>query len=254
MTLAAVAVLGLVIGSFLAVVIVRLPRGENLWRPRSSCPACGAVIAWHDNIPVFSFILLGGRCRTCRAAISWRYPALELATAGLFVLAYIRFGLTADFAIAVVLLAALVVVTAIDLEHQIIPDAITLPGIVAGFLANLATDRVTWGESGLGILVGGGIFWVVLQGSLLILGQEGMGGGDVKLGAMLGAFLGWKLVLVAVLLAVVVGGAVALVLLGLNIAGRKDAIPFGPFLAAAGAVALLWGDRLLAWYTDALVG
>jgi leader peptidase (prepilin peptidase)/N-methyltransferase len=252
MTLTAVTALGLVIGSFVNVVIARVPTGRSLWRPGSSCPACGAAVAWHDNIPVVSFILLGGRCRNCRAAISWRYPAVELTTAGLFALAYARFGLTAEFGLAAALLAALVAVTAIDLQHQVIPDAITLPGIAIGFLGNLATGRIGWLDSALGILVAGGIFWVVLQGSLLILGQEGMGGGDVKLGAMLGAFLGWKPGLLAVFLAVVVGGLVALGLLGLKVAGRKDPIPFGPFLAAAGAATLLWGDALMAWYLGGL--
>lgn len=252
MTLAVVAALGLVIGSFLNVVITRLPRGGNLWRPGSTCPTCGAAIAWHDNLPVLSFVLLRGRCRACRAAISWRYPAVELTTAGLFVLAYARFGLTAEFGLAAPLLAALVAITVIDLRHQIIPDLITLPGVLVGLAANLALGRIGWLESALGIVVGGGIFWVVLQGSLLILKEEGLGGGDVKLGAMLGAFLGWKATLVAILLAVVGGGLVALALLGLNIAGRKDPIPFGPFLAGAGAAALLWGDRLIAWYLGGL--
>ena len=242
------AILGLVVGSFLNVVIARLPAGGSLWRPGSSCPTCGAAIAWHDNIPVLSFVLLRGRCRACRAAISWHYPAVELATAGLFALAYGRFGLTAEFGLAAALLAALVAITVIDLQHQVIPDAITLPGVVVGFVANFVLGRIGWLDSVLGILVGGGIFWVVLQGSLVVLGQEGMGGGDVKLGAMLGAFLGWQATLVAVFLAVVAGGLVALALLSLGRARRKDPIPFGPFLAAAGTTALLWGDKLVAWY------
>jgi leader peptidase (prepilin peptidase)/N-methyltransferase len=245
-------ILGLAVGSFLNVVIVRLPQSQSLWRPGSTCQACGAAIAWHDNIPVLSFILLRGRCRACRAAISWQYPAVEVTTAGLFGLACARFGVTAEFALAATLLAALLTIAVIDLQHQIIPDLITLPGAVVGFAANVALGRIEWLDSALGILVGGGIFWVVLQGSLLILGQEGMGGGDVKLGAMLGAFLGWKATLVAVLLAVVGGGLVALALLGLNVAGRKDPIPFGPFLATAGAASLLWGDQLIAWYLGSL--
>lgn len=241
-------VLGLVIGSFLNVVITRLPAGGGLWRPGSTCPACGAAIAWHDNIPILSFALLRGRCRACRAPISWQYPAVEAATGALFALAYLRFGLAPEFMVAAGLLAALVAITVIDLRHQIIPDAITLPGIVAGFAASTAIGRPGGIDSGLGILVGGGIFWLVLQGSLLVLGQEGLGGGDIKLGAMLGAFLGWKATLLAVFLAVAGGGLVALALLGLKLRGRKDPIPFGPFLAAAGAIALLWGDRILAWY------
>ncbi|HET6381644.1 MAG TPA: prepilin peptidase [candidate division Zixibacteria bacterium] len=244
----AAAALGFLIGSFLNVVIARLPRGTSLWRPGSSCPVCGARIAWHDNIPVLSFVLLRGRCRACRAPISWQYPAVELATGALFGGAYLRFGLTPELVLAAGLLAALVAVTVIDLQHQIIPDAITLPGVVVGVLANAAIGRLGWIECGLGILVGGGIFWLVLQGSLLMLGQEGLGGGDIKLGAMLGAFLGWKATLLAIVLAVVGGGLIALVLLGLGVRGRKDPIPFGPFLAIAGAVALFWGEGLIAWY------
>jgi leader peptidase (prepilin peptidase)/N-methyltransferase len=246
-TLGAVA-LGLVTGSFLTVVIARLPAGRSLWRPGSTCPACGAAIAWHDNFPLLSFVVLRGRCRACRAAISWQYPAVEASTAVLFGLAYARFGPAPEFAMAAGLLAALVAITVIDLRHQIIPDLITLPGIVVGFAASTVIGRPGWVESGLGILAGGGIFWLVLQGSLLVLGQEGLGGGDIKLGAMLGAFLGWKATLLAVFLAVAGGGLVALGLLGLKLRGRKDPIPFGPFLAAAGAIALLWGDRILSWY------
>jgi leader peptidase (prepilin peptidase)/N-methyltransferase len=234
---------GLVIGSFLNVVIARLPEGRSVWRPRSACPGCGALIAWQDNIPVLSFLALRGRCRGCHMAIPWRYPIVEVATGAGFTLVYVHFGPTLDFGVAAALLAALIAITAIDLRHQIIPDAITLPGIPAGVVASLATGRVTWLESLLGIVVGGGIFFVIIVAS-----RGGMGGGDMKLGAMLGAFLGWKLGLLAVLLGVLTGGGVAVCLLLLGRKGRKDAIPFGPFLALGGAIALLWGDKILGWY------
>jgi leader peptidase (prepilin peptidase)/N-methyltransferase len=241
---------GFLIGSFLNVVIVRLPRRQSLWGPRSACPACGAAIAWHDNIPVLSFVMLRGRCRSCQAPISWRYPVVESATAALFALAYARFGPGPDLVVALVFLAAMIAVTAIDLEHQIIPDAITIPGILAGLLASVATGRLAGLDSVLGVLVGGGIFWVILQASLVFTGREGMGGGDIKLGAMLGAFLGWKVVLLSIFLSVVLGGALALVLLALKVTGRKDPIPFGPFLAAGGVVGLLWGQGLVTWYVS----
>jgi leader peptidase (prepilin peptidase) / N-methyltransferase len=234
---------GLVIGSFLNVVIARLPEGRSVWRPRSACPGCGTPIAWYDNIPIVSFALLRGRCRACGMAISQRYPIVEAVTGVLFALAYVVLGPTPEFIVAVVLLAALVAITAIDLAHQIIPDVITLPGIVAGVIANLATGRVPWLESVLGIAVGGGIFFVIILAS-----RGGMGGGDMKLGAMLGAFLGWKLGLLAILLGVLSGGVVALCLLIMRRKGRKEAIPFGPFLALGGAVTLLWGEPLLGWY------
>ena len=234
---------GLVIGSFLNVVIARMPEGKSVWRPRSACPGCGTLIHWYDNIPVVSFVALRGRCRACAMAIPSRYPLIEVVTAGAFVLAYLLFGATLDFLIAAALLAALIAITAIDLRHQIIPDVITLPGIVAGVVLNLATGRVGWLDSLIGIAVGGGIFLVII-----LVSGGGMGGGDMKLGAMLGAFLGWKLGLLALLLGVLAGGAVAVVLLLLGRKGRKDAIPFGPYLALGGAIALLWGDQVLAWY------
>ena len=252
--IAVVGVFGLVIGSFLNVVIARVPEGRSLWRPGSACPTCGAAIAWHDNIPILSYVALRGHCRACSAVIPWRYPVVEAATGLLFIAAFERFGATADFVVAAVLLAALVAITAIDLRLQIIPDAITLPGIIVGFLANLATLRVSWVDSAIGIAVGGGIFWAILEGSLLVTGREGMGGGDVKLGAMLGAFLGWKVALLSIFLAVLLGGVVALVLLGSRITGRKDPIPFGPFLAAGGAAGLFCGERLVTWYMSAFAG
>jgi len=236
---------GLMIGSFLNVVIARLPEGKSVLRPRSACPGCGAPIAWYDNVPILSFTVLRGRCRACSKGISWRYPIVEVVTGALFVLAYLVLGPTPEFAVAAVLLSALVAITAIDLTHQIIPDVITLPGIITGVVANLATGRVAWFESLLGIAVGGGIFLVIILAS-----GGGMGGGDMKLGAMLGAFLGWKLGLLALLLAVLAGGIVALFLLILGRKGRKEAIPFGPFLALGGAVTLLWGESLLRWYLE----
>ena len=236
-------VLGLVIGSFLNVVIARLPEGRSVLRPRSACPGCGAPIAWYDNVPILSFTMLRGRCRTCATAIPWRYPTVEALTGALFGLAYLVLGQTPGFVVAALLLAALVAITAIDLSHQIIPDVITLPGIIVGVAANLVTGRVTWIESLLGIAAGGGIFLVIILAS-----RGGMGGWDMKLGAMLGAFLGWKLGLLAILLGVLSGGIVALCLLILGRKGRKEAIPFGPFLALGGAVRFLWGEALLGWY------
>jgi leader peptidase (prepilin peptidase)/N-methyltransferase len=239
-------VFGLVVGSFLNVVIARLPQHRSLWAPRSACPACGTPIAWHDNIPVLSFVALRGRCRACAVAISPRYPVVELGTAISWTLAYRKFGFTTDFAAAIVLLSALVVITGIDLAHQMIPDVITLPGTVTGFVANLATGHVSWLDSLLGILVGGGIFLIIIVAS-----GGGMGGGDMKLGAMLGAFLGWKVLLLSLFVSVLLGGALAIGLLAARRRGRKDPIPFGPFLALGGAVGLFWGDRLLHWYLAA---
>jgi leader peptidase (prepilin peptidase)/N-methyltransferase len=235
--------LGLVIGSFLNVVIARVPDGRSIVQHPSACPACGASIRWYDNIPVLSWIRLRARCRSCGAAISWRYPAVELATGVLFLLAARRFGPAPDLGPALLLIAALVAITGIDLDHQIIPDVITLPGIVIGAVLAMALHPAAWLDTLLGILVGGGLFLLIILAS-----RGGMGGGDMKLGAMMGAFLGWKLVLLAILLGVFGGGAVAIVLLATGAKGRKDPVPFGPFLALGGVISLLWGDRLLAWY------
>lgn len=244
MVLAPVVTFGLVIGSFLNVVIARLPERRSLWAPGSACPGCGSAIAWYDNIPMVSFFALRGRCRACAAPISWRYPLVEALTASLFALAWIVFGGNiVDFVVAAVLLSALVAIAAIDLRYQIIPDAITLPGVLAGFVASLAGQRVSWFESAGGILLGGGLFVAVI-----VLSRGGMGGGDLKLGAMLGAFLGWKALLVALFAAVVLGGLSAVALLASGKLARRDAIPFGPFLAVGGALALLAGDAIVAWY------
>jgi leader peptidase (prepilin peptidase)/N-methyltransferase len=256
-------VFGLVIGSFLNVVIARVPEGKSVWGPRSACPGCETPIRWLDNIPLLSFAALRGRCRQCGMTIAWRYPLVEAATGAAFTVAYLRLGATPDFVAAAILLAMLIAITGIDLAHQIIPDVISLPGIVIGFAANLFLGRIAaadrwcsaavagappacapaWLDSLIGLVVGGGIFFIIIVAS-----RGGMGGGDMKLGAMLGAFLGWKLGLLAVLLGVLTGGGVAVCLLLLGRKGRKEAIPFGPFLALGGAIALLWGDKILGWY------
>jgi leader peptidase (prepilin peptidase)/N-methyltransferase len=240
--------LGAVVGSFLNVVIARLPKGESLVRPGSRCPACRAPIPWFHNIPLLSFAWLRGRCRECRRPISWQYPLVEGITAGLFALAAWRLGPAPELLAAWVFLAALVAITGIDLEHQIIPDAISLPGIGLGFLASFLNPALTWTSSLLGIALGGGLFLIVILGS-----RGGMGGGDMKLGAMLGAFLGHKMALLAIFSGVVLGGFVAGVLVATGLRRRKDPIPFGPFLAIGGMLSLFAGKEILAWYVSAFL-
>ena len=234
--------LGAVVGSFLNVCIYRLPRRESLVLPGSRCSYCTAPIRWHDNIPLLSFLLLGGRCRACKATISWRYPLVEAATVLLFVLVWTRFGLTLEGLRAVLLVSALVVVAFIDLEHRIIPDRVTLPGIVLGLIGAwfLPPGIIS---SAVGTVVGGGLFYLIA-----LVSRGGMGGGDIKLAAMLGAFLGWQAGLLAIFFGVLAGGVVGVVLLVLRLRGRKDAIPFGPFLAFGGVVALFWAAPILRWY------
>ncbi|MBI3635618.1 MAG: prepilin peptidase [Candidatus Rokubacteria bacterium] len=247
--LAVVVAFGLVIGSFLNVVIARVPAGENVWRPRSRCPGCGAPIAWHDNVPLLSFAVLRGKCRACEMPIPWRYPLVEASTAGLLAVAYLALGPTTDFALAVILLPMLLAIAAIDFVHQTIPDVLTIPGTVTGLVVNLATSHVTWFDAVLGIVLGGGLFFVIILAS-----GGGMGGGDMKLGAMLGAFLGWKIALLSIFIAVILGGVIAIALLATGVRKRKDPIPFGPFLAAGGAVGLIWGERMVTWYLRGFVG
>lgn len=239
-------VAGLLIGSFLNVVIARAPDRRSLIRPGSACPQCGAAIGWHDNIPILSFLALRGRCRACAAPISWQYPIVEATTAALFAAAALAFGPTLEAAVVAVELALLVALTAIDWERQLLPDVITLPGIVFGVVANLAIGRLSWLEALLGVLVGGGLFLVIILAS-----GGGMGAGDMKLAAMLGAFLGWQVVLVSILMAVVGGGLLAVGLMASGRRKRKDPIPFGPFLAGGGAAGLFWGERIVQWYLSA---
>lgn len=241
-------IFGLCVGSFLNVVIARLPAGRSVISPGSACPRCGSAIAWYDNLPVLSYVLLRARCRACQNPISWRYPAVELICGMLFALAYLHFGPTSRLAAALVLLGALIAITGIDFDHQIIPDMLSIPGIAVGVLWSFAPGGIGWRDSALGVLVGGGVFIAIILASSLVLGQPGMGVGDVKLGAMLGAFLGWKLALLSILLSVLVGGPLAATLLATGRKARKDPLPFGPFLALGGMVSLFWGETLLAWY------
>ena len=242
------ALFGLCVGSFLNVVIARIPAGRSIAHPGSACPLCGVAIRWYDNLPVLSYIMLGGRCRACHAPISWRYPVVELICGALFAAAYLRFGPGTQLVATLVLLSTLIAITGIDVDHQIIPDVLSIPGIALGLLASLAPGAIGLRDSALGTLLGGGVFIVIIVASAIALGQPGMGVGDVKLGAMLGAFLGWKLVLLSILLSVLIGGPLAATLLATGRKGRKDPLPFGPFLAAGGVISLFCGDAVLAWY------
>lgn len=246
------AAVGLVIGSYLNVVIHRLPREESTVLPRSRCPRCGAQLRARDNLPLLSFLLLRGRCRQCKEPISWRYPLVEAATGALFVGCVEAFGVSWRAAAAAAFGAAMIALAGIDLEHYLLPDVITLPGIAVGLLISLGAGWIDWRDSLLGILVGGGGLWLMRQAWLLLRKEEGMGLGDVKMLAMVGAFLGWQGVLVTVFL-----GSLAGALLGLTLiaAGRLDLgsrLPFGVFLAGAAIVALFAGPALVARYATLL--
>jgi len=244
-----VALSGLAVGSFLNVCIYRLPRGESLAWPPSHCPACGAPIKWHDNVPIVGYLALGGRCRACRGRISPVYPIVEAATAALFVLQYLHLGWTPLLAVRLAFSCAMIVLFAVDLEHQVLPNAITLPGIVVGLAASLVLPP-GWRSALIGVLVGGGVLWMIAEVYLRARGIEGMGMGDVKMLAMIGAFLGWPL---ALLTLVAASSAGAVVGLGVMVIGRKDwqyALPFGTFLAVGAVAAGLWGQPLVDWYAS----
>ncbi len=232
---------GAILGSFANVVIHRLPRGESIVVPGSRCPQCGTPIRPWDNVPVASFLLLRGRCRRCGGRIAWRYPLVELVTAVLVVAVGVRFKEALPFISALTLVFLLIVITFIDLDHQLILNRVTYPGIAVGFLLSALSGRaLTAGLAGLG--AAGLILTIV------VLSRGGMGGGDVKLAALMGVFLGWPSTAVALFLAFLGGGIVGLVLLALRLRGRKDAIPFGPALAAGTVAALFWGDAIARWY------
>ena len=236
-------VAGTLVGSFLNVCIYRLPRKQSVLRPGSRCPACGTPIPLYLNVPLVSYALLRGRCRQCGASISWTYPLVEGFTGLTFLLTFWRFGPTPQALVYLLFLSALITVTFIDLEHQIIPDRITLPGIGVGVLASGLLLPTGWGNALAGLLLGGGLFY-----ALAVASRGGMGGGDIKLIAMIGAFLGWKAVLLAIFLAALTGSVVSLYLILFRGKGRKHPIPFGPFLALGGFLALFWGDAMLSWY------
>jgi len=241
--------LGLAVGSFLNVCIHRIPHGQSLVHPGSRCPRCGYTLRWFDNIPVLSYVSLLGRCSSCRATISIRYPIVELVTMGLFVLHGFVFGWTPLLVPRVFFACLLVVLFAIDLEHHLLPNVITLPGIIIGLIASAVLPPGLV-DALIGVLVGGGVLWLIGEAYYRYSGHEGMGGGDVKMLAMIGAFLGWKLVLVTLVLSSFVGSIVGVGVIVWKRGGMKHALPYGTFLALGALAASLFGDRIIEWYVS----
>jgi leader peptidase (prepilin peptidase)/N-methyltransferase len=243
-----VSIFGLCIGSFLNVCIYRLPESKSIVRPRSMCPNCGALIRFYDNIPILSYIVLRGKCRHCSASIALRYPVVELIS-GVFALGvYLKYGIRFEALIYYAFIAALLLITFIDIDHQIIPDVVTLPGIPIFFAASFALPQITWVESLLGVLVGGGSLFLVAWLYHLLTKKEGMGGGDIKLLAMIGAVIGWKGVLFTIFLASAVGTLAGLLIMLKTRKTMKLAVPFGPFLAIGGISYIFFGPQLINWY------
>jgi leader peptidase (prepilin peptidase)/N-methyltransferase len=243
---------GLVAGSFVNVVIHRLPRGESVVFPGSHCPACGAPIHAYDNVPVFSWLLLRGRCRACRAPIAVRYPLIELANAVLWVAVYLRAPGWADFASGAFLCSACLALLAIDADFRILPDRITLTGIVVGVALSFFSRVRTPLSSAAGAALGAGGLWLVAFLYEKWKKVEGMGLGDVKMLGMIGALLGASGVIVSVLLASVTGSLVGLVLVIARRGSLKTALPFGVFLALGAVAALFWAPALVELYRGGL--
>ncbi len=241
------AMFGAIIGSFLNVCVYRLPRGRSVVWPASACGSCGRQLSWYENIPVLSFVVLGGRCRSCHASISIRYPVIEALTAVMFATAWWYYGPGVALAARLVFGCALIVLFAIDLEHHLLPNAITLPGIVVGFAFSVFGDP-GWVSSLIGILVGGGVLYAIAEIYYRIRHEEGLGMGDVKMLAMIGAFVGWKLTLVTLMMASFAGSLVGVVLIVMQRGSMKYALPFGTFLALGAALAATIGPGVLTWY------
>ena len=243
----AMVLIGLCVGSFLNVCIYRLPLKQSVVWPASRCPGCGHELAWFDNIPVASYLVLRGRCRTCRLPISMRYPIVEALTAAMFLWHWTVFGPTPLLLVRLVFACALIVLFAIDLDHQILPDMITLPGIVVGFACSWFVPPGPL-MSLAGIALGGGLLWAIAEAWFRIRKVEAMGFGDVKMLAMVGAFLGVKLVMVTFVLSSMIGGVVGVLLIASRRADMATRVPFGTMLAVAALMASLYGDSLLTWY------
>jgi len=244
---------GAVVGSFLNVCICRLPEGVSVVFPPSRCPACGAGIPFYYNIPILGWFILRGRSACCGAPLSFKYPLIEAVTAVFAVLLAVRFGYGAELFVYFTFVSALIVVTFIDLKHQIIPDVISLPGIAVGLILSWVMP-VGIVDALIGVAIGGGILFGIAAAYLLLTGQDGMGGGDIKLLAMIGAFLGWKGVIVTLLLGSFLGAATGVIFMVFAGKGAKFPIPFGPFLAAGALAYLFFGEELINWYIIRAVG
>jgi leader peptidase (prepilin peptidase)/N-methyltransferase len=243
-----VTLIGLMVGSFLNVCIHRLPLRESLAWPASRCPVCRTPLKTYDNIPVLSYLMLRGRCRACGAPISLQYPIVEIITAMVFLSAYLLFEPPVLYQ-RLLFACAMIVLFVIDLEHRILPDVITLPGIVIGFLCSVFMPP-GWVDSLIGLVLGGGVLWLMGEAYFRLRQEEGMGFGDVKMLAMIGAFLGWKLMLLTLVLSSFLGSLIGLGMIALKRGDMKYALPFGTFLAIGAIVASVAGDRIVNWYTS----
>ena len=244
---------GLALGSFMNVCIYRIPLEKSIIRPSSSCPNCGKKIRFYDNIPLISYLLLLGRCRHCHHPISWRYPAVEAITGLLSLALFIRYGLSLQYLLFLLFATTLVTISFIDLDHQIIPDVLSIPGIVAGLAAAFIPGNVSWFDSIIGIIGGGGTLFLVGLIYEKLTGKQGMGGGDVKLLAMIGAWMGWRSLPFVLLVSSLTGAIIGSVFLLAAGKGYRVKIPFGPFLSLGALFYIFFGPQLTNWYINLLL-
>jgi leader peptidase (prepilin peptidase)/N-methyltransferase len=242
---------GLMVGSFANVCISRLPKRQSVVFPASHCPKCNKPIHVTDNIPLISYILLKGQCRNCKEKISLIYPAIELVTGLLMAAVFYRFGFSVECLIYAIVVPALVIITVIDIEHQIIPDVITLPGIPFCLIAGSYMNSM-W-DSFLGLLLGGGMFWLLAEGYWRLRGKVGMGGGDIKYIAAAGALVGWVQVLFIIFAGALAGGIFGGIGMGFKKLNFLSRIPFGPFLALATLISIFFGDAIVGWYIQTFI-
>jgi len=241
-------ILGLIVGSFCNVCIYRIPRNESIIFPASYCPKCHTKIKPVDNIPLLSYILLKGRCRNCGSKISIQYPVVELVTGIIYILIFLIYGLTLQSLIYIILSSALIIIAFIDLNEQIVPDVISLPGIAIGLILSFFVPYISFINSALGVVSGGGIILIIGLAGSAIFKKEAMGGGDVKLAAMIGAFLGWRYIIISLFLGFFLGALAGIFLILSKIKSREDTVPFGPFIVLGSMITLLWGENIISWY------
>jgi leader peptidase (prepilin peptidase)/N-methyltransferase len=241
-------ILGTCIGSFLNVCIYRIPRGQSIAFPGSKCPSCETKLGVFDLIPLLSFLLLKAKCRHCSAPLSYRYFLVELLTGIIFVSLYLRFGFFWQTVVYWILTSILIAASFIDYEFHIIPNGLVLSGFAVVLATKIAGYNIPLMDGVYGLAVGAGFLGIVALASLLILKKEGMGGGDIKLMAMVGLFIGWRATILALMLAVLSAALVSLLLMVFKLLKREDHIPFGPFLAIGSIVAILYGNEVINWY------
>lgn len=253
MILVIIVFLSALLGSFYNVCIHRIGKGESIVFPSSHCPRCKHPLSPIDLVPLFSYIFLLGRCRYCKGYISIRYPVVEAITILSGILLYHKYGITWQFVSYFSFIGILIIISFIDIQHQIIPNQLVIICLILGVLLSLTNITIHYRDAILGLIVGSGSLLLISMTVLLIIGKEGMGGGDVKLLGVIGLFLGWKLTLLTLLLSIYLGGIFSILLLLLKIKRRGEYIPFGPFISLAGVISLLWGNDIIQWYVTSFL-